>query len=259
MSYRREFNKVSIKISQIAQKGQDGKFEYFEYIDELIDSGKYSLLEDVMNTKFKIDIRKYMSITDFKKQTYDKVRQVTNSLFQIKLKKLFDDNQLYPIGFSFYDKPTNHYLGDIKEVEQIEPYILYKDPKLVEKQDQDRIINLEVTSGLPDSVLNAIPTFEADPTTEIPFTSGDYVRYNTNIYECAISYTYNFDNQILPTDTNYWMQIFSPTYSLTLIDDDSTKLLDKYKEAILIVKSFIYSNPSLNETVDSNYIDDYFE
>jgi len=36
------------------------------------------------------------------------------------------------------------------------------------------------------------------------------------------------------------MQIYSPTYSYTLIDDDNTKLIDKYNQAIDIVKSFIY-------------------
>lgn len=238
MSYRSEFNKVYTKLSKIAQKGTDGKFEYYEYIDELIDNGRYSLLEDVMNDKFRIDIKRYQSIQIFKHKTFDIVRQNVNSSFQVELKKLFDAQSVYNVGFHFFNKTNNHYLGDIKEIEQIEPYIFYKDPKLVEKQDQSRIINIEVTKGLPESIINAIPAFETSVTSSVQYNQSTQVRYLDNIYECLISYIYSSENQILPTNLNYWTQSITPTYSAILISDDQTTLFDKYTEAINLVKTF---------------------
>ena len=259
MSYRKEFNKVYKKINTIAQKGNDGVFDYYIYIDDLVDTGQYPLLEDVMSVKYRIDIRQYNSINDMKHRTFDTIRQHTISSFQSQLKALFDKRSVYPVGFHFYDSLNNHYLGDIKEVEEERNWIAYKDPKLSEKQDQIKVINLEVTSGLHDSVVSSIPTFIDNAILSYSFTNGDLVKYNGGIYECVHDYKYDSQNLINPTYGDYWMQIYSPTYSFTLIDDDLVKLIDKYNTAITIVKSFIYIDPSSTDYIDSNYIDDYFE
>jgi len=222
MSYRKECIKIYKKINYISQKGLDGSFDYYVYIDELIDNGQYAMLEDVMTTKYNIDIQNFKSIYDLKHKTFDKIRISTTSLFQDNLKKIFDNKNVYSIGFHFYDKTNNHYLGDIKELEQ------------------PTVINLEVSVGLEQSVLDGIPPFEVDRTDVITIEKDSLVRYIGNIYECTDTYTYTQANPITPTYSNYWMQIYSPTYSYTLIDDDNTKLIDKYNQAIDIVKSFIY-------------------
>jgi hypothetical protein len=244
MSYRKECIKIYKKINSISQKGLDASFDYYAYIDELIDNGQYAMLEDVMITKYNIDIQNFKSIYDLKHKTFDKIRISTTSLFQENLKKLFDKRNVYPIGFHFYDKTNNHYLGDIKEIEEPADWIAYKDPKLSEKQDQITVINLEVTSGLEQSVIEAIPPFVADRTDVFTIEKDELVRYVGNIYECTETYTYTQNTPITPTYSNYWMQIYSPTYSYTLIDDNNVKLIDKYDQAISIVKSFIYLDPT---------------
>ena len=259
MTYRKEYNKIFKKIQGIAQKGKDGVFDYYVYIDELVDNAQYVILEDVMKSKFSINIGKYPSINDFKKKSYQIVREKTPSKFQQQYNALLEYRNVYQVGLHFYDKDNNHYLGDIKEVEEVEDWIAYKDPSLSEKQDQIRVINLEVTSGLPLSIIDGIPPFVNDPKNSIDFVYGDLVRYGDNIYECVIDYSYNVTTPIIPTDLNYWLQIYSPTYSLTIIDDDDVKLITKYNLAIDIVKSFIYLDPSSSDYVGSNYMDDYFE
>lgn len=259
MSYRKEYNKVYKKINSIAQKGIDGKFDYYIYINDLVDSGQYSLLEDVMSTKYKIDIRLYKSTDDMKHKTFDKVREKTASPFQTRLKALCEYRSVYQVSYHFYDSINNHYLGDIKEVEDPANWIAYKDPKLAEKQDQIKVINLEVTSGISQSTIDSIPTFIDNRTLSIDFKNEDLVRYDGNIYECVLDYTYSYSSPITPTYSNYWMQIFSPTYSLTVIGDNTIKLIDKYNMAIDIVKSFIYLDPSSSNYLESNYLDDYFE
>ncbi len=259
MTYRKEYNKIFKKIQTIAQKGQDGVFDYYIYIDELIDNKQYVILEDVMKSKFSLNIGNYPSIYDFKKKSYQTIREKTPSRFQQQYNALLEYRNVYQVGLHFYDKDNNHYLGDIKEVEEQEDWIAYKDPSLSEKQDQIRVINLEVTSGLPLSIIDGVPPFITDPNHTTDFVYGDLVRYDGNIFECVIDYSYNVDNPITPSDLDHWMQLFSPTYSLTIIDDDEIKLIDKYNLAIDIVKSFIYLDPSSSNYIESNYLDDYFE
>jgi hypothetical protein len=256
MSYKTELTKIYKKIDTISKKGKDGVFDYYIYIDQLIDSSQYSKLEDVMNIYYDINIGEYLSINDFKKDSYPKIREKTTSSFQKQLKALCEYRSVYQIGFHFYDSINNHYLGDIKEIEEPQNWIAYKDPKLTEIQDQIRIIDLEVTSGLQQSIIDSIPPFVDDRTLTIDFNIEDLVRYEENIYECTVPYTYNVSTPITPTYSNYWMQIYSPTYSLTIIDSDEIKLIDKYNQAIDIVKSFIYSDPSSSNCVQSNYMDD---
>jgi len=238
MSYRKEVNKIYKKINSIAQKGQDGSFEFYVYIDDIVDGGLYQLLEDTMITKYDIDIRKFKSTHDMKHRTYELIRQKTVSIFQNQLKELFNSNNVYQVGFHFYDSTNNHYLGDIREIEQKADWIAYKDPKLAEKQDQIRVINLEVTTGIKQSISDGVPPFVDNRINTIYYEYESLVRFDENVYECTLAYTYSNVNPITPTYSNYWIQISSPTYSLTLIDDDNTKLIDKYIQAIDIVKSY---------------------
>jgi hypothetical protein len=239
MSYRKECQKVYKKLNTIAQKGTDGIYEYYSYIDELIDNSQYSLLEDVMITKYNINISSYKSTYDLKHKTFDLIRGNATSSFQVNLKKLFDRRNVYPIGFHFYDKVNNYYLGDIREIEEKADWIAYKDPKLAEKQDQKTVINLEVVVGLSQSILESIPQFENDTTNTILFATASLVIYSGNIYGCSQSYIYGISNPITPTYSNYWRRIYSPTYSYNMIDND-IDLMDKYDQAITLVKSFGY-------------------
>lgn len=241
MNYRKEYNKIVTRIENVARKGTEAVYDYRKLIDEIVDGGQFSILEDVFINQFKIDIRQFKSITDLKKETFDIVRQNTFSIFQRDLKKLFDQFGVYSNGFHFYDLSTNKYLGDIKEVEEVENWIAYKDQKLFQKQDEIRVINLEVTPGVSQSIYSAIPPFENDPTKIIRYPFGAQIIYTNNIYECISSYTWSSNNQITPTFSSNWIQMAAPTYSLTIFDDNTVPLLDKYKFAIDKVKSFTYN------------------
>ena len=62
-----------------------------------------------MFTKYKIQILRYRSVQDMKKQTFPIVRKMTNSTFQTELKKVFDSKNVYPIGYHYFNKTTNIY------------------------------------------------------------------------------------------------------------------------------------------------------
>lgn len=142
---KRLINKIYNKIDGFAKIGKDGIFDYLIYIDDIIKSGDYSVFSDVLLRKYNIDVNRYKDVAEVKDKTFDIIRFNTKSDFQVELKKIYDDNNVYQIGFDIYDLTSNLVLGQIKETEVIKgEYQAYKDTKLIELQDQIININLEV-------------------------------------------------------------------------------------------------------------------
>jgi hypothetical protein len=70
MTYTEELNKIYIKIDQLGQRGKDATFDYYIYIDDIVNKSKYSLLKDVMNRYYKIYPDNYLSVDDFKRKAF---------------------------------------------------------------------------------------------------------------------------------------------------------------------------------------------
>lgn len=232
--YRKEYNKVYNKINKIAQKGSDYVFDYYNLIEEIISNGQYSILEDVMISKYKIVIKNFLSIDDFKKFSFPEIRKQTNYLSSISIQKVLDQKSTYLIGFHLFDKNNNHYLGDIKEIENI------LDSKYTNKNLTTISIDVQAEVGLNSSIQSTIPQFENNPILTKKYTIGDHLLYTGNIYECIESYTYSSNNRITPTFSSYWSQIKAPTYSMTTFTSSNT-LPEKYSLAIDYLKTFTYS------------------
>lgn len=242
MGRNREITKILNKIDTISRKGKTAVYQYYNYISELIDNQQYYLFQDVLMKYYDIDIRLYKSVEEMRRLTFPKIREKTQQSFQKQLKKLFDSKNVYPIGFHFFDKTNSHYLGDIMEVEEPHPTIFYQDPELVQKlpaseNGEIKIINLEVTKGLSSSVYDAIPEFRIDPKSTLQIGSSSEVTYGNQIYECVQSYTWDTNNQITPTYSEYWTPKSFPTYSMSVISDDTVPLYNKYSIAIDLLKS----------------------
>jgi hypothetical protein len=229
MSYRKVLNKIYTKIDNISRKGPDYIYEYYEYIDLVIKQGNSSALEDVMISKFGIDMRVYPSIEDFRKDSFPKVRFQSINRFQKKLKSLLDQNNIYCIGFHYFDSNNNVYIGDIKEVDDQTIFKAYEDKEL---RDEIKTINLEVTKGMSSSIMEATPPFNLSVNDVIRFTEDSVLSYQNNYYSCIQSYTWSSLNQITPTYSAYWATYSFGTYSYTLIGDDTIQLLYKYQLAI---------------------------
>lgn len=242
MSYKKDLLKIYNKIDTIVRKGHTSIYDYYSYIDELIDNGKYQMFQDVLLQYYKIDVRTYKHVSDFRKTSFDQIRELTNSSFQKQLKKLCDSSGVYPNGFHYYDYYTNMYLGDIKEVEIPHNNIMYKDPELTKVQKaadngEIKIITLEVTVGSENALAEAIPQFETRESQVITYPQDCTILFNNNLYKCLQTYTWQKSNFITPTYSSYWTQISIPEYSFTVINDDTIPLLNKYKLAINIIKS----------------------
>jgi len=232
---RREFNKIYTKINKLAQKGSDQVFEYYNYIDELIASGKYSILEDIMLTKYEISMKAFLSVNDFKKFSFKDIRKFTNYNSAESIQKLLDTKSVYLIGFRLFDSQTNHYLGDLRE-EQIENGVFRYNRKLFE-------MTIEVVAevGIKGSALEVIPVFE-DNTKLINFYDMDeHIVYWEEIYQCVQSYTYSSTNRITPTFSSFWASVNLPDYSRLGVTGSNLTLVDKYSQAIDFLKGFTYS------------------
>ena len=231
--YRKELNKLLAKIVKIAEKGSEAIFEYGELIDEIVSKSQYGLFEDIMITKFGIDIRNFITVDVVKKETFDTVRRVINYTPQIFQKKLHDDNSVYSLGFHYYNSTNNQYIGDIVEVET--------NINLSEKKLIEIFLDLDAVVGLSQSILEAIPKFILNTNDSIKLDVGAQVLYENKVYHCIQSYTYSSTNMITPTYSTYWNQVSAPTYSIKSFTGTSTSLLEKYQLAINYLKSYSWT------------------
>lgn len=233
--YRREFEKIYSKINKLAQKGSDYIYDYYNLIDEIIDNNQFAILEDVMLTKYEIQIKNFLSITEFKNFSFPEIRKQTNDSSSEALKKIINQKSVYSVGYYFYDKNTNRYLGDIREIDNPVNQI-YTNTKLL---NQNLIVSAEV--GIPDSISASIATFENNPVLVQKYKIGDQLAYTDILFECIQSYTYSSTNRITPTYSTHWTQIKSPTYSVSYFTSSTTTLVQKYSQAIDFLKGFTYS------------------
>ena len=100
------------KIAQITQKGKGSFMEYYNYIDDVINNGEYSILQDVYINYFDVDIRLYKSITIMKQKTWNLIGISVNPLFQNRFVDYCEDNGVYQVGKYFYDSSNNEQLGE---------------------------------------------------------------------------------------------------------------------------------------------------
>lgn len=111
----KKINKIYSKIDSIAKKGELGRIEYYQYVDDLFRDGLYSTFQDTLLRKYSIDTIDITNVDDVKKKTFDQIRFQTNSKFQEDLKKFCESLNVVQIGQNVYRYGYN--LGRIIETE----------------------------------------------------------------------------------------------------------------------------------------------
>jgi hypothetical protein len=236
MTYRQEIEKIYKKVDSLAQRGVDAYLEFNEYINELIDYGQYSIFDDVMFTKYNLDVKKYKSVEDLKKNIFKEIRFQTTSKFLKNLQKLYKSKGVFNTGLHFYNSTDGKYLGDIMEIDQsTTDGNTFQDTRLSQRLNTPY---LEVIVGLSSSIYDAIPEYDLNNTNGvINYVTYSQISYNKGVYECINSYDWRYGNPITPTYSNYWTFSTFASYSVTSITSSDTTLLDKYSIAIDILKS----------------------
>lgn len=105
---KRKTKKIYSQIDKLAKKGKDHLFEYYKLVDEFINKGDYGFYEQTLYDYYNIDPVKYTSVDEIKKKTWPEILFQTNSSFQTKLKKIYDQKKVYQIGFDIYSMDSNY-------------------------------------------------------------------------------------------------------------------------------------------------------
>jgi len=63
-SFKKDLDKVYSKIDKIAKKGSDNFQEYYDYVDNLIQSSQYGVLTQVLLIKYQFDYSRFLSVSD---------------------------------------------------------------------------------------------------------------------------------------------------------------------------------------------------
>ena len=141
---KKKIEKIFNKIDKLATKGKDQIQEYYKLIDEIIDKGEYSYLEQCLSKFYEIEATSFSNVGDIKTKTWNDILFLTNTSFSKKLKKLYDSKNVYQIAFDIHS-------------------------------DSASIVGL--TTSLPLSI-----TYSVTSSTQsvIPSKNGNYVYLNTN-------------------------------------------------------------------------------
>lgn len=240
--YRSEIEKLYNRIVKIVSKGESYLQNYYDMIDELIENRKYGQLEDVLKTKFKIDLRTYQNIDILKKNSFKIISGQLESSTNLNLKSLYTSKGVYTMGTQFFDINTTQYLGDIKQYDT-----------LTLSQC------LEVYTFAPELMRNAISKFVPSPNLTLNYKKDSVLYYNTKLYLCSKDYIWSKDNRITPTFSEYWTEIYPGTQSLHYVMNKELTLLERYGVSIDILRNYYYIDYSNNTYTEANYIDEYFE
>lgn len=100
--YERQLAKLNLRIEKIALKGRDNYLDYTKLIDELVEKGQWSVFEQCVFYYYGISLSNIQSIESIKKSTWREICFQTNTSFLVKLKKLYDDNDVYQVGQDIY-------------------------------------------------------------------------------------------------------------------------------------------------------------
>lgn len=107
MISRKQIDSIFRKIDKIALKGKDSFLEYYTLVDDLSKSGDYDNLLQCLYTYYEIDINKLPTVDSVKKNTWDKILLMTQSLMSKRIKKLYDSKQVYQTGYDIWSSDPN--------------------------------------------------------------------------------------------------------------------------------------------------------
>lgn len=138
----RKIEKIYKKINKLANSGY--KESFYDLLDDLINKGDYFYFENVMEIKYNIKI-KNKTINDIRENIWLEILKQTNPSVFEKIKKIYDNNNVYQIGYDIYNQ--NGILGKIEEI-SINPNLsmYYYVNKELEKQRGTFVTYLKVTN-----------------------------------------------------------------------------------------------------------------
>lgn len=100
--------KIYKTIYALSFGGRSNIMEYKTLIDEIMDRGDYSYLQQCLTINFSIDITNYASINEMKNDTWDQICFQTLTPIQERLKKLYKSRKVFQNGYDIYSDDLNY-------------------------------------------------------------------------------------------------------------------------------------------------------
>ena len=279
--YKRKLEKIFNKVDSIATKGRDNFFEYYKYIDELIEKGDYPTFKDVLYLFYNINVNNTTDVGVVKTYTWREILIQTKSPFLSKLKKIYDDAEVYQISYDIFSISPNAaqssisqplsvtfsytgathsvYLNRVNDVFKL--FVLHPDVFQVSIFRADWFTQSEIFQPNNVTTLQRITVTNSGVfQTDIPTsTAGQYLitseQRNAGVTGSYKYYNYKVDvikDSLLGTIKE--IEILNPDYKYLLQNKQYASLLGNritYLEAQRKIDGtasiFNYDNPSYNE------------
>lgn len=101
-SFKKDIDKIYSKIDKIAKKGSDNFQEYYDYVDNLIQSSQYGVLTQVLLIKYQFDYSRFLSVNDVKRSSWSQILFWTKTPLQDGIQSILKENSIYRIGLDVY-------------------------------------------------------------------------------------------------------------------------------------------------------------
>lgn len=105
--FEKKLAKIYLKIEKIVLKGKVNWIEFYNYVDELVEKGDYQAFVETAHYYYGIDLTEMSSIDGAKRMVFDEVCFQTQNPFLIKLKRLYDQKQVYQVSYEIYSSDNN--------------------------------------------------------------------------------------------------------------------------------------------------------
>jgi len=100
--------KIHLRIEKLALKGKSAYLEYSNLVDELVEKGDYSAWEQSLYYYYGIDIIDAVTIDSVKKSSWDEICYQTGTPFLKKLKKVYDQKNVYQVSYDIFSSDVNN-------------------------------------------------------------------------------------------------------------------------------------------------------
>jgi hypothetical protein len=107
-------SKIISRIDKIAKKGKTNKLEFSNYIYELVDKEKYSLLLFILDKYYQLNLINLETVKEVIDISWEKILSYSNSEILTRIKRILDQNDVYQVGNNIYTN-DNILLGKIEE------------------------------------------------------------------------------------------------------------------------------------------------
>lgn len=184
---QRSLQKIKSKVDKIAKKGKTNKMEYFNYVNELADKGKYSLFLDMLDDYYQLSYYHLDTAKEVIDKSWVEILIFSNTERALRIKRLFDREELYQIGLDIFDNLTNTKLGEIHEYDletnKFKYYIKNKEYArlLNEYNTYLRVVknNIETLIQCNDSTLSELENYVNRYKLAL-----EYLKSDSLIFEC---------------------------------------------------------------------------